>query len=59
MIGEWQSLWIIKLGPAEAQEWVMSVTKYTQKLWFKFVVSELVVGSGEPDTYYTDIWSFN
>ena len=26
-IGEWPSLRIIKLGPTEAQEWVMSVTK--------------------------------
>ena len=29
--------------------------KKQKKLWLEFVVSELVVGSGEPDTYYTDI----
>ena len=29
IIGEWQSLWIIQLGAAEAQEWVMSVTNKT------------------------------
>ena len=56
IIGEWQSLWIIQLGPAEAQEWATSVTKKIKK--FGFVILELVVGSCENKIIFIFIFKF-